>query len=202
MDSAAHPVQIPEIPTDRKETLRYAMQPACARAPEGLPLEECLAMVRGRIHCRAVWKAFPLAFIGEETDLGFARTASRDLRAHLEGCSGLILFACTAGFEMDRLIARGTMLSPAHGLLLHAAGAQQVEGACEWLCADLAAAFPDRELTGRFSPGYGDLPLSLQRDVMRALDCGRTVGITLNDSLLMQPSKSVTAIIGLKGRKP
>ena len=37
---------------------------------------------------------------------------------------------------------------------------------------------------------------------MTALDCGRTVGITLTDSLLMTPSKSVTAIIGMKERKP
>ena len=37
---------------------------------------------------------------------------------------------------------------------------------------------------------------------MEALDCGRTLGITLTDSLLMTPSKSVTAIIGLKERQP
>ena len=42
----------------------------------------------------------------------------------------------------------------------------------------------------------------MQRDVMEALDCGRTVGITLTDSLLMTPSKSVTAIIGMKEKKP
>ena len=49
----------------------------------------------------------------------------------------------------------------------------------------------------RFSPGYGDLPLALQTDFARILDMPRTVGVTLTDTLLMVPSKSVTAIIGL-----
>ena len=85
---------------------------------------------------------------------------------------------------------------------MHAIGAQQVEGACDRLCGRLAEQFPDRQLTDRYSPGYGDLPLAVQREVMEALDCGRTVGITLSDSLLMTPSKSVTAIIGMKEKQP
>ena len=191
-----------EIPFDEKEILRYAMLPSFAPKPEELPLKECLEAARGAAKCRAVWRRYPLRRNGEELDLGFARTDTRDLRQHLEGCSEILLFACTAGAEMDRRIARAKLLSPARGLLMHAIGAQQVEGGCDRLCARLAERFPDRQLTDRYSPGYGDLPLALQREVMEALDCGRTLGITLTDSLLMTPSKSVTAIIGLKERQP
>ena len=198
MDGTLHPVQIPDIAPDRREILRYAMLPSCAEIPEDLPLEECLHLCEGKIHCRAVWKTFPLSFSDSGLDLGFASVSSAALRRHLDGCDALILFACTAGFETDRLIARCGARSPAHGLVMHAIGAQQVEGACDWLCARLAEAFPDRTLTSRFSPGYEDLPLDLQRKVMPALSCEKTVGITLNDSLLMQPSKSVTAVIGMK----
>ena len=191
-----------EIPFDEKEILRYAMLPSFAPKPEELPLKECLEAAKGAAKCRAVWRRYPLVRNGEELDLGFARTDTRDLRKHLEGCSEILLFACTAGAEMDRRIARAKLLSPARGLLMHAIGAQQVEGGCDRLCQRLAELFPDRQLTDRFSPGYGDLPLAMQRDVMEALDCGRTVGITLTDSLLMTPSKSVTAIIGMKEKKP
>ncbi len=191
-----------EIPFDEKEILRYAMLPSFAPKPEELPLKECLEAAKGAAKCRAVWRRYPLRRNGEELDLGFARTDTRDLRRHLEGCSEILLFACTAGAEMDRRIARAKLLSPARGLLMHAIGAQQVEGGCDRLCQRLAELFPDRQLTDRFSPGYGDLPLAMQRDVMEALDCGRTVGITLTDSLLMTPSKSVTAIIGMKEKKP
>ena len=50
-----------------------------------------------------------------------------------------------------------------------------------------------------FSPGYGDLPLDLQREIFAALDCPKRIGVSLNESLLMSPSKSVSAIIGLGG---
>ena len=195
-------VELGGIPYDEREILRYAMMPSTAAAPEELPLEECLAAARGAIRPRAVWRRYPLTRCGKELDLGFARTASEDLRRHLEGCGEILLFACTAGAETDRRIARAKLLSPARGLLMHAIGAQQVEGGCDRLCRQLAEQFPDKQLTDRFSPGYGDLPLEMQKDVMTALDCGRTVGITLTDSLLMTPSKSVTAIIGMKERKP
>ena len=200
MQEGLHLEELGEIPFDEKEILRYAMLPSFAPAPEELPLQECLKAAKGAAQCRAVWRRYPLTRDGEGLDLGFARTDSRDLKRHLEGCTEILLFACTAGAETDRRIARAKLQSPAKGLLMHAIGAQQVEGGCDLLCRRLAEQFPERQLTDRFSPGYGDLPLSMQRDVMAALDCGRTVGITLSESLLMTPGKSVTAIIGMKER--
>ena len=52
-------------------------------------------------------------------------------------------------------------------------------------------------LRSRFSPGYGDLGLEMQKDIFAVLDCPRKIGLSLNESLLMSPSKSVTAIIGI-----
>ena len=201
MDPALHLEELPVLPVDEGALLRYAMLPRRAAPPEALPLPETVEAVRG-IRCRGVWREYPLVFREEEMDLGFAVTASQSLRRHLAGCTGILLFACTAGVEMDRLAARAALRSPVHGLLMHAAGAERVESGCDALGAALAERFPRRELTPRFSPGYGDLPLALQRQVMAALDCGRTVGITLTDSLLMRPTKSVTAILGMKGREP
>ena len=201
MQGGLHLEELGEIPFDEKEILRYAMLPSFAPAPEELPLQECLKAAKGAAQCRAVWRRYPLKADGEGLDLGFARTDSKDLKRHLEGCGEILLFACTAGTETDRRIARAKLQSAAKGLLMHAIGAQQVEGGCDKLCRLLAEQFPDRQLTDRYSPGYGDLPLEMQRDVMKALDCGRTVGITLSDSLLMTPSKSVTAIIGMKEKK-
>ena len=201
MQEGLHLEELGEIPFDEKEILRYAMLPSFAPKPEELPLQECLKAAKGAAQCRAVWRRYLLVRDGDTLDLGFAKTDSRDLKKHLEGCDEILLFACTAGAETDRRIARAKLLSPARGLLMHAIGAQQVEGGCDRLCARLVQQFPDRQLTDRFSPGYGDLTLEMQRDVMAALDCGRTVGITLTDSLLMTPSKSVTAIIGMKERE-
>jgi len=42
----------------------------------------------------------------------------------------------------------------------------------------------------------------MQRDIFAVLDCPRKIGLSLNGSLLMSPSKSVTAIIGIAGDTP
>ena len=193
-------LELGEIPFDEKEILRYALMPSTAPAPDELPLEECMKAARSAVRCRAVWQRYPLEWGGDELDLGFAKTASRHLRRHLEGCAEILLFACTAGSEIDRRINREKLVSPVRGLLMSAIGSQQVEGACDRLCNLLAAEHPEKQLVTRYSPGYGDLPLELQKDVFRALDCERPIGVTLMESLLMQPSKSVTAVIGMKER--
>ena len=57
------------------------------------------------------------------------------------------------------------------------------------------------DLVPRFSCGYGELTLALQADIFKALPCEKTLGITLNSSFLMTPTKSVTAIIGIRYEK-
>ena len=108
-----HLEELGEIPFDEKEILRYAMLPSFAPAPEELPLKECLDAAKGAARCRAVWRYYPLKADGEGLDLGFAKTDSRDLKNHLAGCGEILLFACTAGAETDRRIARAKLQSPA-----------------------------------------------------------------------------------------
>ena len=72
-----------------------------------------------------------------------------------------------------------------------------VEAGCQQAQADLSAALPQLYLTDRFSPGYGDLPLSLQPALCEILDVQRRLGLYVTDSLLLNPMKSVTAILGL-----
>jgi cobalamin-dependent methionine synthase I len=48
----------------------------------------------------------------------------------------------------------------------------------------------------RYSPGFGDVPLEIQKDFFRLLPCTR-IGLTLMDTLIMAPEKSVTAFCGL-----
>ena len=85
----------------------------------------------------------------------------------------------------------------AKALILDAAASAAVENVCDNLCADLAEALAPQYLTDRFSPGYGDLPLSQQKELFRLLDVTRRIGVSLSESGLMVPQKSVTALIGV-----
>ena len=188
----------PAPPVSRAEILRYAG--ARETTPElSALLEEVLAEALALLRYKVCWQKLPAAQTAEGLDLTFARTDSHKLCRHLEGCSQIVLFGATVGIGLDRLIARYGRTSPAKALLLQAMGAERIEALCNAFSQKIktATAAEGLQTTSRFSPGYGDLPLELQRDIFRTLNCAGRIGLTLNDSLIMSPSKSVTAIIGI-----
>ena len=192
----------PAIRVPRREILRYAGAKEGDRALFAL-LDECEALTKGMLSYRIAYAETTVHMTDEGLELGFFATKSRDLARALSGCERAVVFGATVGIGLDRLVARYTALSPAKGLLLDALGTAHVEALCDAFCAELAEKYA-REgaiLRPRFSPGYGDLPLQTQRAVFSALDLSRRIGITLNESLLMTPSKSVTAIVGVREEK-
>ena len=80
--------------------------------------------------------------------------------------------------------------------MLQAIGAERLESFCDIFCRDISCEYNEK-LRPRVSPGYGDIPLSMQKEIFSALDCSRKIGLSLNASLLMTPTKSVTAIVGI-----
>lgn len=185
-------------PVNRREILRYAG--AKAETPELTPLlEDALTEVSPLLSGKVCWTAFPIRRQKDGLDLGFTKIQSTALQRNLTGCHQVVVFAATLGLGFDRLLARYGRLSPAKALLLQAIGAERIEGLCDVFCEKIRSEAQAAGLSPapRFSPGYGDFPLSVQSDIFRVLDCPRKIGLTLNESLLMSPSKSVTAVIGL-----
>lgn len=183
---------------DRREIIRYMGARELTEELSVL-LEECLREAEGHLQYRVCWREFPVSAEACGVELGTIKVPSASLARNLESCRRAILFAATIGLEMDRLIARYSRLQPVKGLMFQAIGTERVEALCDAFCADLCreAAARGESLRPRFSPGYGDLPLELQKDIFRELDCSRKVGLSLNGSLLMSPTKSVTAIVGV-----
>jgi len=182
-------------PICRKEILRYAGVKGEASDIQRL-LEECLQEAESKLIYRVCWELVPVSQNNGALDFVFAQTTSRDLAKNLKECERAILFAATVGPQLDMLIARYSRISPAKALLFNAIGAERIESLCDLFCNEQKA--QGLCLRPRFSPGYGDLPLQIQNDIFRVLDCPRKIGLTLNKSLLMSPSKSVTAIVGLR----
>lgn len=181
-------------PVHRNEILRYAG--VKGEVPDiQVLLEECLQEAESKLSYRVCWELVPVSQNNGALDFVFAQTTSRDLAKNLKGCEKAILFAATVGPQLDMLIARYSRISPAKALLFNAIGAERIESLCDLFCNEQKA--QGLCLRPRFSPGYGDLPLSFQKDIFRVLDCPGKIGLTLNESLVMSPSKSVTAFIGI-----
>ncbi len=188
----------PEPAIREEEILRYARCPQPSREVLTL-LHTCIEHIREKLRYQVCWREFPVLLDGACCDLGFAVVISQDLAKNLKGCSRVILFAASIGLEIDREIQRSALYSPARALLLQALGAERIEALCDVFEQEIRTeGHKNAQFTRpRFSPGYGDLPLSLQTDIFYALECPQKIGLTLNASLLMSPTKSVTAVIGL-----
>lgn len=181
-------------PFDKKEILRYA------GAKEDTPeisefIESCIEEVKDKLSYKVCYGMFPVLVKGNLVDLSFMETESESLAKNLLDCSSFILFGATVGIEIDRLISRYGRISPSRALIFQAIGAERIESLCDEFCHFVNAEYGN--IKPRFSPGYGDLPLKVQNDFFRVLEPSRKIGLTLNKSMLMTPTKSVTAIIGI-----
>ena len=186
------------LPHDTGEILRYSG--ARDAAPDVVKLmQECLDEVKDKLIYKVCYAELPINVCGGYIDLSFVKTDSSDLNKNLKNCDSVVLFAATVGIEIDRLIAKYSRVSPSKALMLQAIGAERIETLCNAFDKEIAEQMQQtgKHTRPRFSPGYGDLPLDIQRDIFRVLDCPRKIGLSLNESLLMSPSKSVTAIIGI-----
>ena len=165
----------------------------------GKILNECLNEVENKFTYKVCYSLLPISFLSDYIDLSFTKTSSLDLRKNLINCDKVIVFAATIGFEIDRLIIKYSRISPIKSLIFQSIGAERIESLCDAFCADLIKEYKmnSEKLKPRFSPGYGDLPLEIQSDIFKYLDCYKKIGLSLNESLLMAPSKSVTAFIGV-----
>ena len=123
---------------------------------------------------------------------------SRDLSRNLAGCSQVALLAATIGPQVDALIRRHSSLDPVYASILQATGAMFIEELVDVTNSEIKkiAAAQGLKTKPRYSPGYGDVPLQVQKDFFRLLPCTR-IGLTLMDTLIMAPEKSVTAFVGL-----
>ncbi len=184
-----------------KEIMRYAQILKNTPETDNL-INECLNEALNCLAFKVCYAHFSIDICDDYIDLGFAKTNSIGLKKNLQGCESIVLFAATVGIGIDRLIAKYSRVSPSKALMFQAIGTERIESLCDAFNADITAEYRalGMDTAPRFSPGYSDLPLELQSNVFNVLDCPRRIGISLNERLLMSPSKSVTAIIGIRNK--
>ena len=148
---------------------------------------------------RVTWREYPLSIQDHVIDITCFQTRSKSLERNLKDCEQILLFAATLGSQVDVLLHRYNMIQMSKAVVMQAASVAMLETFCDEENQKLKEAYQEKGwyLRPRFSPGYGDFPLECQRQIAPALELSKRIGVTLTDSLLMAPSKSVTAVIGL-----
>ncbi|MGI5824950.1 MAG: vitamin B12 dependent-methionine synthase activation domain-containing protein [Bacillota bacterium] len=167
---------------------------------QGTPLAEIEGLVR---ECKkAVYEAMDCKYCYLETavqkssqgcNLGFGEIDSQNLKKNLAGCEQAYIFAATLGHGVDRLLRSAGLISPLKQFITDAVASAAIEALCDKAQEDLP-----KPTKPRFSAGYGDFSLNCQKQLLDFIQANKRIGITLTESCLMTPTKSVTAIMGIK----
>ena len=182
---------------DAAETRRYAgLRKAQNFGEKNIrdACEEALLL----IDVRGVWEVYDYCNHTVAAEPPFT-IAGKSIIKHLDGCDKVICMAVTVGFEIEREVTkkfeRGEYLS---SILLDAAATSAVEQAADLMEKNFAAKFSKDgyKMRWRFSPGYGDWNLTEQEKLFKI--CGADkIGMSLSSAMMLEPRKSITAIIGL-----
>ncbi len=176
---------------DRELTLCYLGYRGNKPSGEILPLiEDCEKILQKCASPKRAFQVYDRALCPVDTD-------SEKLRSHLDGCDQLILFASTLGGGVDGMIRRLSVTDMARAVILDASANAFLERYCEDCDKEISMLFEQKHLTWRYSPGYDGFSIESQRDIIKALDTPKKIGLSLSEGLMLTPQKSTTAIIGL-----
>ena len=123
-----------------------------------------------------------------------------DINEHLSESSRVIFFAATLGSAADNVIRRAEVGNMAYALILDALASAMIEEYCD-LAENEIKDKAGGNFTWRYSPGYGDYPIEMQPDLIKYLNAEKLIGLTVTDSNIMLPRKSVTAVIGVSDKE-
>lgn len=182
-----------------REVLRYLRAPAQPEEALLAQVRDTISLFETQIAPHGIHQEVPLTVTEHTLSFAGCSFGRGAFYTHLKSCSAVLLFAATLGAKADRLTRAECARSTLRGAIAHAVGAAMIEQYCDDIQQHLAAGYEAQGvyLRPRYSPGYGDLPLSFQKDFFRLLPAEKHLGIELDAHFMMHPSKSVTAIIGL-----
>ncbi len=191
-------------PLDKAEAARYMGVRGKADAQTSALLEKYEPIVRAKLRPAYVYREAEVRFTDKEiylTGLEIPLTGN-SVRRHLKGCKKAVMLAATVSAEADKLIRQTAVTDMAGSLAVDCLCSAAIEQVCEKAEIEIFKVIEAPFRTWRFSPGYGDLPISIQKELLLTLNAQRRIGLTVTDSCLMVPTKSVTAIIGISDSPP
>lgn len=186
-----------EITIDPKEVAVY-LGYYSANGIDDKTINDAITEFKTHSDFRACCVKVPVKIKENIIDLGFMQAESKSLRKNLEGCDEAYILAATTGINSQRLIEKNSVISPIKGIVTDCVGSAAIEAFCD----KINLSFENSGfLRPRFSPGYGDLCIDCQRKIVDFLYANKNIGLSLTESLMMVPKKSVTAIIGIGKEK-
>ncbi|MGM0441962.1 MAG: vitamin B12 dependent-methionine synthase activation domain-containing protein [Elusimicrobiota bacterium] len=104
------------------------------------------------------------------------------------------IMAVTVGKSLEKKVADIKKEDLTGASILDAAGSEAAEQTANYVSSIIRNRAREKNciLSIRFSPGYGDWPVKISAEIIDILD-GKDIGISVNNSSIMSPRKSITA---------
>lgn len=119
------------------------------------------------------------------------------IKNHLKNCSKIAMMCVTLSSNVDLLIRRKQIGNMAEAMIIDSMASAAVEQVCDEVEKIIKKEYPDFEYTWRFGVGYDDFPLELQEQFLNVVNAPKQIGVCVNESFMLTPTKSVTCIIGM-----
>ena len=156
-------------------------------------IDECIQEVKQIAQFKVVYQLYCLShkpLMLEEVKL---LLDSKDLAFYLQECKQCMIIACTLGVLIDRQMKYYEHLDMSKAVVFDAVSNAYLEECCDAYQKTLGF----ESYTFRLAPGYGDIPLELNKSFASLLEMNKKLGVSFNDAGLLIPMKSMIGIVGI-----
>ncbi|WP_251861709.1 vitamin B12 dependent-methionine synthase activation domain-containing protein [Clostridium sp. Marseille-Q2269] len=186
---------------DKNEILRYlAYRGQNISSEIHTLIEECIKEIKILSTLRSTYKYSRIKIDNQVHLIDIhLKLQGKDIANHLKTSNKCCVMAATLGSNIDRKILYYEKFNMTKAVILDACATTAIEAYCDFVENKIKKEADKENLNTnwRYSPGYGDLDISVQGNLLKSLNAERTIGLTASSHNILIPRKSVTAIIGI-----
>lgn len=166
-------------------------------------INECIKLAKEKINPRYILRVYPILRKKENNEIEIKgsnlKFSSKDIYKLLENCDECIIIATTIGMEIEKEIRKYSYTELTKSIILDACATTAIEEFCDLIQENLKLKLSNqgKYITNRYSPGYGDLSIDANIEIINILNSSKEIGLTITENKIMIPRKSVIAIIGI-----
>lgn len=193
---------------NKSEVLRYlGYDGQCIDENLNQKINQCIDETKENIDLKYVYEVYDIKNNIKSHLVEFKNSnlkiQSKDVSKLLRDCDKCILMSVTLGFNIEKKIRTYSYKNLTKGIIIDSCATTSIEEACDIIQDNILqdVSKENKTLTMRYSPGYGDLDIRVNKDILNILNAQRKIGITVTDTGIMIPRKSVVALIGISNKK-
>ena len=199
---------ISNVSLDKLEVLRYLGHNGQEIDSDlNLRINECIKETKKEIDTKYIYEIYDIKNDLDLNTIEFKNTnlilKSKDVSELLKDCDKCVLMCATLGFNIEKNIRRYSYNDLTKGIIVDACATTSIEEICDLIQDNILQQMSKegKSLTMRYRPGYGDLDISANKDILQVLDAHKRIGVTVTNTGIMIPRKSVVALIGITNKK-